>query len=110
MSATTSVTAHAAAAERPRRHRFMEKSVATKQFYSIKRPGTFPTVRRSSSNTRKEFKMLYYAVVFLVIALVAGLLGFGGIAGASAGIAQILFFVFLALLVLSLIAGLFRRA
>ena len=39
-----------------------------------------------------------------------GLLGFGGIAGASAGIAQILFFVFLALLVLSLIAGLFRRA
>jgi len=31
-------------------------------------------------------------------------------AGASAGIAQILFFVFLALLVLSLIAGLFRRA
>jgi uncharacterized membrane protein YtjA (UPF0391 family) len=59
---------------------------------------------------RRSSKMLYYAVVFLVIALVAGLLGFGGIAGASAGIAQILFFVFLALLVLSLIAGLFRRA
>jgi uncharacterized membrane protein YtjA (UPF0391 family) len=58
----------------------------------------------------RRSKMLYYAVVFLVIALVAGLLGFGGIAGASAGIAQILFFVFLALLVLSLIAGLFRRA
>ena len=39
--------------------------------------------------------MLYYAVVFLVIALVAAALGFGGIAGASAGIAQILFFLFL---------------
>ncbi|MEK1886499.1 MAG: DUF1328 domain-containing protein, partial [Phyllobacterium sp.] len=30
--------------------------------------------------------MLYYAVIFLIIALVAGALGFGGIAGASAGI------------------------
>ena len=39
--------------------------------------------------------MLYWALVFLVIALVAGALGFGGIAGASAGIAKILFFIFL---------------
>ncbi|AIJ89888.1 hypothetical protein DK63_1058 [Brucella melitensis bv. 1 str. 16M] len=39
--------------------------------------------------------MLYYVLVFLVVALVAGALGFGGIAGASAGIAQILFFFFL---------------
>ena len=35
--------------------------------------------------------MLYYAVVFLVIALVAGLLGFGGIAGGAMGIAKFLF-------------------
>ncbi|MCH4554437.1 DUF1328 domain-containing protein, partial [Aestuariibaculum sp. L182] len=41
--------------------------------------------------------MLYYAVVFLIIALVAGALGFGGIAGASVGIAKIVFFVFLSL-------------
>ena len=54
--------------------------------------------------------MLYWALVFLVVAIIAGVLGFGGIAGASAGIAQILFFVFLAFLVLSLLAGLFRRA
>ena len=39
--------------------------------------------------------MLYWALIFLVVALIAGALGFGGIAGASAGIAQILFFVFL---------------
>jgi hypothetical protein len=32
--------------------------------------------------------MLYWAVVFLVIALVAALFGFGGIAVAAAGIAQ----------------------
>ena len=36
--------------------------------------------------------MLYWALVFLVIALVAGLLGFGGIASAASGIAQVLFF------------------
>jgi len=54
--------------------------------------------------------MLYWAVVFFVVALIAAALGFGGIAGASAGIAQILFFIFLAFLVISLIAGVLRRA
>lgn len=58
----------------------------------------------------REKIMLYYAVVFLIIALVAGALGFGGIAGASVGIAKIIFFVFLALLLVSLIAGLLRKA
>ena len=54
--------------------------------------------------------MLYYALAFLVIAINAGVLGFGGIAGASAGIAQILFFLFLAFLVISLVVGFMRRA
>ena len=57
-----------------------------------------------------EQPMLYYALIFQVIALVAGALGFTGIAGASAGIAQILFFVFLALLIISLLAAAFKRA
>jgi len=52
--------------------------------------------------------MLGWALTFLVLALVAGLLGFGGIAGAAVGIAKILFFVFLALLVFSLVAGALR--
>lgn len=46
--------------------------------------------------------MLYWALVFLVVAIIAGALGFGGIAGTSAGVAQILFFIFLAFLVISL--------
>ena len=37
--------------------------------------------------------MLYWALIFLVVAIIAGALGFGGIAGASVGIAQILFFI-----------------
>ena len=41
--------------------------------------------------------MLYWALVFLVIALIAGALGFGGIAGAARGIAHIIFYVFLVL-------------
>ena len=47
--------------------------------------------------------MLYWALVFLVVAIIAGLFGFGGIASASAGIAQTLFFVSLLLLVVSLV-------
>jgi len=54
--------------------------------------------------------MLYYAIVFLVIALIAGVLGFGGIAGTAVGIAKILFFVFLALFILSLVFGRGPRA
>ena len=53
--------------------------------------------------------MLNYAAVFLVIALVAALLGFTGIAGGAVEIAKILFFVFLLLFVGSLILGLMRR-
>jgi len=44
-----------------------------------------------------------YALVFLVIALIAGFLGFGGVAFAAPGIAKILFFIFLAVFVVSLI-------
>lgn len=49
--------------------------------------------------------MLYYAIVFFVIAIIAAALGFGGIAGAATGIAKILFYVFIILFVLSLIFG-----
>jgi uncharacterized membrane protein YtjA (UPF0391 family) len=53
--------------------------------------------------------MLHYALVFLVIAIVAALFGFGGIAVASAGIAKILFFLFLIAFVISLIMHAGRR-
>jgi uncharacterized membrane protein YtjA (UPF0391 family) len=53
--------------------------------------------------------MLYYALVFLLIAILAGVFGFGGIAVASAGIAKILFFVFIVLFVVSLITHTARR-
>ncbi|MCA9258316.1 MAG: DUF1328 domain-containing protein [Planctomycetales bacterium] len=47
--------------------------------------------------------MLSWALTFLVIALIAGVLGFGGVAGTATGIAQFLFVAFLILFLLSLI-------
>ncbi len=49
--------------------------------------------------------MLSWSMSFLVIALVAAILGFGGIAGTAVGIAKVLFGVFLVLFVLSLLFG-----
>lgn len=53
--------------------------------------------------------MLFYALALMAIALVAGLFGFVGVASASASVAQILVGLFLAVFVLSLIAGVLRR-
>ncbi|MEW6389205.1 MAG: DUF1328 domain-containing protein [Pseudomonadota bacterium] len=52
--------------------------------------------------------MLNWALTFLVIALIAALLGFTSIAGAAMGIAKILFYVFLVLFLVSLVSHLFR--
>ena len=50
--------------------------------------------------------MLRWAMTFLIIALLAALLGFGEIAGAASSIAVLLFWVFVVLFLLSLIASL----
>ncbi len=54
--------------------------------------------------------MLRYAIIFLLIGLLAALLGFTGIAGASFAIAKIFAYVFLILFLFFLIVGLVRRA
>jgi uncharacterized membrane protein YtjA (UPF0391 family) len=52
--------------------------------------------------------MLQWALVFLVLGLIAALFGFTGIAGASIGIAKILLFVFLVVFLVMLVVGLGR--
>lgn len=47
--------------------------------------------------------MLSWALTFLVVAIIAAIFGFGGIASASAGIAQILFFIFVALFIVAMV-------
>jgi uncharacterized membrane protein YtjA (UPF0391 family) len=51
--------------------------------------------------------LLKWAVVFLVISLIAALFGFTGIAAGSADIARVLFFIFLAVCVLFFVLGVF---
>lgn len=50
--------------------------------------------------------MLRWALIFLVIGLIAGVLGFTSVAGASIAIAKTLFFVFIVIFLVLLIAGL----
>ena len=52
--------------------------------------------------------MISWALTFLVIALIAAVLGFGGIAASAAEIAKIIFFVAIALFVISAIVGMVR--
>jgi uncharacterized membrane protein YtjA (UPF0391 family) len=52
--------------------------------------------------------MLSWVVTFLVVALIAGILGFGGIAGASIEIAKAIFFIAVILFLVSAVVGLAR--
>jgi uncharacterized membrane protein YtjA (UPF0391 family) len=66
-------------------------------------------VRHSRETYRKEcIAMLGWALTFLIIALIAAVLGFGGIAGFAVEIAKIIFFVAIALFLISAIVGLVR--
>jgi uncharacterized membrane protein YtjA (UPF0391 family) len=58
----------------------------------------------------EENKMLYYALVFLLVALIAGALGFGFVAFAAAGIAKFCFFIFLVMFLVSLFMHIGRGA
>jgi uncharacterized membrane protein YtjA (UPF0391 family) len=49
--------------------------------------------------------MLSWSIFFLIVAVVAAVLGFSSIAGAAAGVAKLLFGVFLVLFLISLFLG-----
>jgi len=53
--------------------------------------------------------MLHYAVVFLVIALIAAIFGFGGIVAGAVEIAKILFFIFVIMAIVTFLMGLLRK-
>ena len=53
--------------------------------------------------------LLAWAVAFLIIAIIAAVLGFGNIASVSAGIAKVLFFIFIFIFVVLLIMNFTRR-
>ena len=64
----------------------------------------------SQGGTAMNFgNLLHWAIIFLVIALVAGLLGFGGLAGTAMEGARLLFWVAIVLVVVSLVFNFMRR-
>jgi uncharacterized membrane protein YtjA (UPF0391 family) len=83
-------------------------------------PGTFvPTadyfcnsrdvVALMSKQKKAEDRVMFgWVVTFLIVALIAGILGFGGVAGASIEIAKIIFFVAVVLFLISAVVGLAR--
>lgn len=58
------------------------------------------------SITGETVVMLKWALIFFVVALVAGALGFTRVSSAAAGVAKVLFFVFIAVFVVMLVLGL----
>jgi uncharacterized membrane protein YtjA (UPF0391 family) len=66
-------------------------------------------VKTQEVKTQTEVRvMLGWVVTFLIVALVAGVLGFGGVAGASIEIAKIIFFIAVILFVVSAVVGVAR--
>jgi uncharacterized membrane protein YtjA (UPF0391 family) len=68
-----------------------------------KHRGIVGPVERARTNT---MSLLKWALIFLVISLVAALFGFTGIAAASADIARILFYIFVVIFLVLLVLGL----
>jgi uncharacterized membrane protein YtjA (UPF0391 family) len=53
----------------------------------------------------EETIMLGWALTFLVIALIAAVLGFGVVAGVAASVAKVIFVVFIVLFLISIVTG-----
>lgn len=77
----------------------------TKPNRGLCRVATLVTRPAPYINPQRSPPMLGYALLFLVIALIAAALGFGGIAGVAGTIAKVLFFVFLVLFIVALVTG-----
>ena len=70
-------------------------SWAVNQAWNATDIGRFPSQSSTIVINYSEKFMLHYAIVFLIVALIAAVFGFGGIAAGAAGIAKVLFVVFL---------------
>src|SRR4030095_11644540 len=68
------------------------------------RPAALPFQNKGGTD------VLYWALIFLLVAVVAAVFGFGNIAAAATGIAKVIFFLFLVFFVIALVAGLLGRS
>jgi len=65
----------------------------------------WPGRTRAGGAAMQELKMLYYALVFLIVGVIAGALGVAGVASVASQIAWVLFVIGIVLLLVSLITG-----
>ncbi len=68
-----------------------------------KRQQTYACIHRGRCAANRRWVLLKYAIVFAIISLLAGALGFTGVAAGAAGIAKVLFGLFLILAVVFLV-------
>jgi uncharacterized membrane protein YtjA (UPF0391 family) len=61
------------------------------------------------SKTKTQNTMIRWTVIFLIIAIIAAIFGFGGIAASAAYFAKVIFFIAVVIFLVSLIAGATRR-
>jgi uncharacterized membrane protein YtjA (UPF0391 family) len=66
-----------------------------------------PHAVKSAQNER-GLVMIGWAITFLIIALIAAVLGFGGIAGFAIEVAKLVFFVAIVLFLISAVVALMR--
>jgi uncharacterized membrane protein YtjA (UPF0391 family) len=62
-------------------------------------------IRSAFLDLEKEVTVLYYALVFLIVGLIAGVLGASGVAAVASQIAWVLFIIGIVLLVIHLATG-----
>jgi uncharacterized membrane protein YtjA (UPF0391 family) len=64
--------------------------------------------KRHHHRMREDYHMFSWALLFLIVALIAGVLGFGGVAVISVEMAKIIFTVAIILFLISVVAGIMR--
>jgi uncharacterized membrane protein YtjA (UPF0391 family) len=64
----------------------------------------------AAGESTSEVTVFRWAIVFLVIACIAGIFAFAGLVLAAAALAKLVFYLFVILFLLALIAALLRKA
>jgi len=63
------------------------------------------TARALFESMKFAFSMLSWAMIFLIIALIAAIFGFGGIVGGAIGLAKVIFFISIVLFMIACLMG-----
>jgi uncharacterized membrane protein YtjA (UPF0391 family) len=74
------------------------------------RDNIFITVDHQENLTMNFSNLLHWAIIFLVVALVAAFLGFGGVAGTAMQGAKLLFWVAIVLAIVAFVVSLVRKS